>query len=352
MQKLNEKYQEFMDTLLQIENSEPTWSTPNEVILEHEILRLRHFPNPHSDCENLQKRPVFILPPQAGHHSNLADYSPEQSLVRVFHNYGFNVFVAEWLSAEFAQRHLGMSDVISLTDEAVDKIRNITGMDKIHLVGECQGGWQAAIYTSLYQDKIHSLVAAAAPIDLAAAPSEIVEYAQLPMPFFEYLVAIGNGLMDGKYMLMGFKNMQPEQHYVRKYFNLWNMIDTNDQEGLARFKQFEKWYAHTQKLPGKFYLEIIKDIFKENNLTKPGSFSVNGKAVDLRNITCPITILAGKKDHITPPPQAFALKKYVSTPPENIVEILTEGGHIGTLMGRAALRDNWTTVNEILKKLN
>jgi len=341
------KCQQYMETLYEINHPHAYWSTPNDIVMEHEILRLRHFPNP--DQENLERRPVLILPPQAGHHSNIADYSRDQSLVGVFHSYGFDVYVVEWLSAQFEHRNLGMNDIIRLTDEAVETVRNITGLFKIHLVGECQGGWQAAIYTSLYQEKIASLVTAAAPIDMEAAPSEIVDYAKLPMAFFEYLVALGNGLMDGRYILTGFKNMQPEEHYLRKYFNLWDMIDREDEKALQRFKRFENWYAYTQKMPGRFYLEIIKNIFKENNLTKPGAFSLDGREVNLKNITCPIVILAGKKDHITPPPQAFALKKYVSTPPEDIIEIMTEGGHIGTLMGNEALRKNWTTVNEMLE---
>ena len=59
--------------------------------------------------------------------------------------------------------------------------------------------------------------------------------------------------------------------------------------------------------------------------------------------------MAGKKDHITPPEQAFALKKYISTPAADVIEILTEGGHIGTLMGTESLREDWTAVNEVLK---
>lgn len=321
------------------------WATPNKVVLEQGNLRLRHFTN--SDVE--EHRPVLILPPQAGHHSNLADYASDQSLVRVFQRYGFDVFVAEWRSATFEQRNLNFDDLFYLTDMAVEKIRSLTGVFKIHIVGQCQGGWQAAIYTSLYPEKIASLTAAAAPIDLSAAHSPINDYARLPMAFFEYLVAIGNGLMDGKYMLLGFKNMQPQEHYVRKYYDMWNMIESDDQARLDRFFRFQNWYGYTQKLPGQLYLDIIKNIFKENNLTKPGSFSVRGIPVDLRNISCPVVILAGKKDHITPPAQAFALKDLIGTPPSDVVEILTSGGHIGTLMGHQALTKNWTTVNEMLE---
>lgn len=340
------KIKNYMDILAKIETPEAHWATANNVIYEHQTLRLRHFPNKKVSSA---RRPVLILPPQAGHHSNLADYSPTQSLVRVFQSYGYDVYVTEWLSASFEHRHLGMDDYLRLTDEAVDEIRRRTNIFKIHLVGQCQGGWQASIYTSLHQDKIATLVSAAAPIDVQAAPSQIIDDAQLPMALFEYLVATGNGLMQGKYILWGFKNMQADEHYVRKYNRLWKMVDSGDEEGIKRFAYFENWYEYTQKLPGRFYLEIIKNIFKENNLTKPGSFKVEGQPVDLRNINCPVIIMAGRKDHITPPPQAFALKNYISTPAEDVIEIMTEGGHIGTLMGTESLREDWTQVNEVLK---
>lgn len=341
-----QKMNRYMNILLQLQNPNVQWATMNNIIYEHQTMRLRHFPSRKKAQQ--EKRPVLILPPQAGHHSCLADYSPSQSLVRVFQKYGFDVYVTEWVSATQEFKDLGMNDIIRLTDEAVEEVRRRTGVYKINLVGQCQGGWQATIYTSLYQEKIATLVTAAAPIDVQAVPSPIIEDAQMPMSIFEYLVATGNGLMNGRYMLLGFKKMQPEEHYVRKYDRLWKMVEQGDEEGLRRFIHFENWYEYTQYLPGRFYLDIIKNIFKENNLTKPGSIVLDGRAVDLRKISCPVIIMAGKKDHITPPAQAFALKNYISTPPEDVVEILTEGGHIGTLMGTESLREDWTAVNDVL----
>jgi len=352
MLKVNPFYGDFLkamryfNVLDALNNPTAEWSTPNNVIYENQTLALRHFPNKRL---NDAKRPVLILPPQAGHHSNLSDYSAAQSLVRVFHRYGYDVYITHWQSATQEYKDLGMNDYIRLTDEAVDKIRERTGVYKIHIVGQCQGGWQSAVYTSLHQEKIATLVTAAAPIDVFAAPSQIVDNAQLPMEFFEFLVSRNNGLMNGKFMLQGFKSMQAEEHYVRKYFRLWDWIQNNDEDAIKRFSYFENWYEYTQFLPGRFYLDIIKNIFKENNLTKHGAFSLDGVPVDMANITCPVIIMAGKKDHITPPAQAFALKNLVSTPPEDVVEILTDGGHIGTLMGTEALREDWTAVNEVLK---
>lgn len=342
----NAEIERYLQILTRIESPQVTWSTPNNIVYEHQTLRLRHFANKRASDA---KRPVLILPPQAGHHSCLADYSPAQSLVRVFHSYGYDVYLCEWVSATPEYKDISMEDIIRLTDEAVEIIRDRNDVYKIFIVGQCQGGWQASIYTSMFQDKIAALVSAAAPIDVSAAPSPIIEDAQLPMSFFEYMVASGRGLMDGRYILAGFKNMQAEEHYVRKYYRLWDMVKEHDEDSIKRFIRFEDWYGYTQLIPGRFYLDIIKNIFKENNLAKKGAFTLLGQPVDLSNITCPVIIMAGKKDHITPPPQAFALKNYVSTPAEDIVEILTEGGHIGTLMGTESLREDWTAVNEVLK---
>jgi len=337
----------YFSILNELQEPVTDWTTYHEEVYTNQTLTLMYFPSPN---KNPSKRPILVLPPQAAHHSNLADFSPAQSLVRVFQRYGYDAYACAWASATDEYKDLGMADYIRLTDEAVDYVREKSGFYKIHIMGQCQGGWQATIYTALNQDKIASLSIAAAPIDVNAESSEIVRMAQdLPIEFFEWLVSLGNGKMNGYYMLMGFKSMQMEEHYIRKYYRLWDMVINNDQDGLRRFINFENWYEYTQYLPGKFYLDIIRNIFKGNNLAKPNAIVLDGRGVDLRKITCPVIILAGAKDHITPPAQAFALKDHISTPEEDIVEILTNGGHIGTLMGTESLREDWTAVAEILE---
>ena len=69
-----------------------------------------------------------------------------------------------------------------------------------------------------------------------------------------------------------------------------------------------------------------------------------GERVDLRRIRCPLNLLAGETDHITPPPQVFALAGAVSTPPRHITRRMTSGGHLGLFMGREALRDHWPPI--------
>jgi class III poly(R)-hydroxyalkanoic acid synthase PhaC subunit len=326
------------------EKPQPYWSTRNKVILNKQTLNLHHFP--HKKIK--QKHPVLILPPQAGNHCNLADFAPDQSLVRVFQQHGFDVYVTEWLSATYNDKDLGIEDYINLTDDAIEAIKENSAAGKVHIVGQCQGGWQAAMYSSLFPQKIKSLIVAAAPIDFEAEKCAITSYVKMPLSYFRALVSLGFGLMDGKIMVLGFKSLQMNEHYHLKYKHLWEMIENNDEDAIQRYLRFENWYGYTQKLPGRFYLEVVDKLFKKNELVKK-LIKINGEFVDLQNIHCRTIILAGEKDHITRPKQVLALRDHVSTPKKKIFSFLSSGGHIGTLMSKDSLRDNWPKVAELLK---
>jgi poly(3-hydroxyalkanoate) synthetase len=66
--------------------------------------------------------------------------------------------------------------------------------------------------------------------------------------------------------------------------------------------------------------------------------------VRLDAISCPIAMLAGATDHITPPAQVFALADHVATRPADMLARTTTGGHLGLFMGNEALREHWPFV--------
>ena len=138
---------------------------------------------------------------------------------------------------------------------------------------------------------------AGAPIDTDAGNGPIKRMVHAsPMSFYEELVALGGGLMKGKFMLQGWKNMHPEQHYFQDHIDLYEHID--DPVYLAKEETFESWYENPIDLPGRWYLQVIKQLFKENRLAK-GTFVGLGRRLNLKDITCPVYLLAGEADDIT-----------------------------------------------------
>ena len=72
-----------------------------------------------------------------------------------------------------------------------------------------------------------------------------------------------------------------------------------------------------------------------------GWLEVDGRRVDMRDIACPLFLLGGATDHITPPVQVFAAADFVSTPADQVVRRTAPGGHLGLFMGNQALRHEW-----------
>ena len=281
--------------------------------------------------------PVLIDAPYAGHGSTIADYAKGQSLVETLQAGGLeHVLVTDWKSATQEMKDFDIDKYLDDLDKAVERLGG-----SAHLIGLCQGGWMCAMYAALFPLKVRSLVLAGAPIDTDAGSGAIKEMAHsLPISFFEELVALGGGLMHGQVMVAGWKSMHPEKQW-EKYIDLYEHIE--DKNYIERVETFERWYENPINLPGAFYLQAVQQLFKENRLAR-GEFIGMGKRLSLEDITCPVFLLAGDDDDITPVDQVFHAEKYLGTPKEQIVKMLAPGGHIGLFMGTRTLAECWPEV--------
>ncbi len=315
----------------------PVFVTENEIVLETDAYRLRRFSGKDDSS------PVLILPPQAGHHSGICDFSGENSLVRTFLSNGVkSVYAIDWKSATYGRACENLETLIMHTDRCVSHIGR-----KVNLVGLCQGGWQGAMYTTIFGHKVNSLVLAGSPIDAHADDGKLkAACAVLPYNYFMTLVTLGGGIYRGEFQLFAFKMMNPYERFFQDYYELYKNVE--DPVFLERHRRFRNWYETVSHLPGKWYLQIVDQLFIKNNLVK-GKMRLFGKKIDLRNIDCPLFMIAGSKDDITTPGQVFNAGKYVSTPPERMERHLVDSGHIGLFMGKNSLKTAWPRVIEKIK---
>ena len=318
----------------------PEWATPNRIDVELATMRLRDFSVHRSRASGT---PVLIDPPYAGHASSIVDYAAGQSLVETLRRAGHDrIFVMDWKSATPAMKDYDIDTYLAEINVVVDDLRT-----PVHLVGLCQGGWMAAMYASRFPGRVRSLVLAGAPIDTDAGNGPIKRMAhQLPMSVYRGLVAAGGGRMLGKVMLAGWKNMHPEEQYLKKYIDLYEHIA--DKCYVARTERFEQWYENAIDLPGRYYLQAIEELFKENRFAK-GEFIGLGRQLSLKDIKVPLYILAGEADDITTREQAFAAEHLVGTPRSGIVKKTVPGGHIGLFMGSKTLAEVWPEIGHWMK---
>jgi len=311
----------------------PHLATANRVLLDLRTLYLRDYSLPHA-----KGLPTIVDAPYAGHSAMIADYQPGQSLMETLLAHGpQRLYLTDWKSATADMKDLEIDQYLAELNVCVDQLGG-----RVNLVGLCQGGWMAAMYAARFPHKVASLVLAGSPIDTDAGDGPIKRMAHTyPVSFYEELVKVGGGLMRGKLMLRGWKNMHPDQHYMQDHIDLYEHID--DPAYLKKEENFESWYENPIDLPGRWYLQAIVQLFKENRLAK-GSFVALGQTLNLRDITCPVYLLAGESDDITTREQVFDARKYLGTAPELIAQKLVPGGHIGLFMGSHTLRDTWPEI--------
>jgi poly(3-hydroxyalkanoate) synthetase len=313
----------------------PSWSSPHEIVFEAPVARLRDFSRtgPRSNVV-----PTLVLPPQAGHDSCIVDFSPEQSQMRTILETGLTrAFTLDWIGATQQTKDVTIDDYLAVIDRALDHMGG-----RANLIGDCQGGWLATIYAALHPERVNTLTIAGAPIDFHCG--EPVIHAALrtlapngDLAFYRTLVKAGGGMLSGEHMLAGFILIKPDNEIGRQLQLLANL---DDAQHVGRYREFENWFKHTQAIPGDFYLWIVEHLFRDNELIA-GTLEVGGGRVDLRRIGCPLNLLAGETDHITPPEQVFALADHVATAEPDILRDTTRGGHLGLFMGHEALSNHW-----------
>jgi poly(3-hydroxyalkanoate) synthetase len=309
----------------------PVLATPNQIRLDLRTMALRDYGRPGGI-------PTLIDAPHAGHTAMIADYHDGQSLVQTLLANGVDhVALTDWKSATEDMKDLDIDNYLADVVVAIDDLGG-----RVNLVGLCQGGWVAAMIAARFPDKVNALVLAGAPIDTDAGDGAIKRMAHdSPISFYEELVALGGGLMKGTFMLQGWKNMKPQQHYIQDYVDLYEHID--DPVYLAKEETFESWYEHPIDLPGRWYLQVIAQLFKENRFAK-GEFIGLGRKLTLKSVTCPVYLLAGADDDITTPEQVLDATKYLGAPKDRIVQKTVPGGHIGLFMGARTLKEHWPQI--------
>ena len=320
----------------------PLWANDSSEVRTWPLARLLDY----STSTPTAAVPTLVLPPQAGHAASIVDYGQDQSQMITLRDAGLDrLYAVDWLPATDETADMSIDYFIGVLEEIVDLLGG-----RVNMVGDCQGGWLAVVYAGLHPEQVNTLAIGGAPIDTHAGQSGIQEWTRLmarrnEIAAYRALVTAGGGKQLGKSQLRGFKMLEPGAEFER-LMGLFSNI--HDADYVTRHIDFTNWFEWTQDIPGAFYLWIIEHLFIHNELAR-GLLVVSGRNVDLSAIECPLFLLAGTKDHITPAEQVWALADLVSTPTENISRELVDAGHLGLFMGRAALVEHWKPIAEQMR---
>ena len=274
--------------------------------------------------------PTLIVAPFALHDATIADFDATHSLVRILGGASLQpLALTQWKSATPAMRDFGIDTYLAELNVAVDDLGG-----RARLVGLCQGGWLAAVYAARFPGKVAALVLAGAPIDVEAAPSEIVRSIATVTPAaVRFLVNMAGGLVLGHLSLPFWSDVLQHEFDPEAVLQM-----PCDSELAARIIA---WNKVTLDLPGLYFLQTADWIFRQNRLAL-GCFPALGRICRLSDIDAPIFVLAGEDDDVVPAPQALAIERLC--PHACVTTRVVPGNHLSLFLGRKTLDSAWTEI--------
>ena len=322
------------------QREEQTWTLPHIDIYEDEFMIVKKF------TSHKAKEALFINPPRAGHHSNIA-----QLVIKYCtENTNYAIYAVEHKAATQKTKNYGIEKIVNSINTVYDLIMldMATEYEKIHLYGLCQGGWANVIWAASNPDKVKSIIIAGTPIDFIIDGGKCQSWLSfVSNNYIKNIIKRHDGIWPGKYQLDGFKMLNPVDRYISTYMDLWNFIAEEDEKAIKKWIRNNSWYEHVLDLPGKMIIEVVDRLFRKNYLIKK-KLKINGQIVDLSNITCPVVAITGDDDDITLERQCTEIFKYVSSKHTKHFAI-PHCGHIAIFLKKEAL-EKWVEGIDFIKK--
>ena len=296
-----------------------------DCIYEEDKLRLyRYKPR----TENLNPVPLLIVYALVNR-PYMADLQDGRSLVQGLLNAGLDVYLIDWGYPDSADSHLGLNDYINgYIDRCVDVICAHHKLDKINLLGVCQGGTFSLCYTALHQQKVSNLICTVTPVDFNTKNdllSNLVRHIDIDL----CIDTLGN--MPGEFLNLVFLSLKPYRLMGQKYVDLVDILD--DEEKARNFMRMELWIFDSPDQAGEAFRQFIQQFYQNNGLVK-GIVDIGGQLVDLQNINIPILNIYARDDHLVPTDSSKALAGCISS--EDYSEVEFPGGHIGIYVSARA----------------
>ena len=140
-------------------------TTPKELVWQQDKVSLFHYK---PLAEKRIGVPVLLCYGLIGRWT-MTDLQDDRSLVRNMLNLGIDLYVVDWGNPSRADRYLKLDDYITFyLDGCVTEIARRADVEKINLLGVCEGGVFTTAYAALFPERVNTLTLTITPIDFHA----------------------------------------------------------------------------------------------------------------------------------------------------------------------------------------
>ncbi|MEW8212378.1 MAG: class III poly(R)-hydroxyalkanoic acid synthase subunit PhaC [Candidatus Thiodiazotropha taylori] len=303
--------------------------TPKVEVYSEDKLRLYRYESP---ADVVQSSVPTLIVYALVNRPYMTDLQENRSTVRNLLAAGQDVYLVDWGYPDEADRALTMDDYINgYLDRCVDVIRKRHKLDKINILGICQGGAFSLCYASMHPDKVKNLVTMVTPVDFKTPDNMLSAWVQ-HMDVDLLIDTLGN--VPGELLNWTFLSLKPFSLTGQKYLSMVDVLE--DEDKLKNFLRMEKWIFDSPDQAGETFRQFTKDFYQQNGFLE-GGVKIGDRQVDLKNITCPVLNIYAEQDHLVPPDASRALRGLTSS--KDYTELSFTGGHIGIYVSGKAQKE-------------
>jgi len=295
--------------------------TPGKVVLKTQMFELIHY---QPVCKTVHEIPTLLIPPQISRFY-FTDLAPGRSFAEYALSRRLNHFVVSWRNPTEEHCDWDLEAYVRAALEATEAVAEITGQQKVNLIGFCAGGILSALVASYLaakkRDLINTLTLCVTmlnwKVDAALGAFRLPALLDVAQAQSK-----ARGILPGKDLHKVFTWLRPNDLVWNYWVNNYLMGDEPPAFDILA------WNKDGANLPAALHADFLK-IFEENKLIEPRAFEVLGEPVNLGEITCDSFVVGAETDHLTPWKACYQSCSLLGG---NSQFALSNGGHIAALV--------------------
>jgi polyhydroxyalkanoate synthase subunit PhaC len=312
-------------------------ATPCKVVYRNELMELLQY---EPQTPQVHAVPLLCSPPWINKYY-IMDLAPGRSFIEWAVKHGRTVFAISYRNPPAELSRVTMDDyLIHGPHTALDVIEDITGADKIDIVGLCLGGALTTIAAA------HLTASGDTRVGTLTLLNTLLDYGEpgvLKVFTDERTVARLEAQMTQRGHLAG-ADMSGTFDVIRANDLIFSYVVSNWLMGQSP-PAFDilAWNADSTRMPAAMHSFYLRNFYIENRLAK-GELEIAGRIINLADIKQDSYVVAAQNDHIVPWRSAYAATRLLSGP---VRFILTSGGHIAGIVNPPGPKGWYVTADKL-----
>ena len=296
--------------------------TPGKVVFRNDLMELIQYA---PTTKTVHEIPLLFSPPWINKYY-VMDLAPGRSLVQWAVDHGHTVFLISYRNPDESMRSVGMDDyLLSGPVTALDVIQEITGQEKVNLLGLCLGGTLTMI-TLTYLDAIGK-----DRINSATFLNTLTDF-KVPGALGVFTDEASVSKLEVTMAKTGFlpaDNMAKTFNMMRGNDLIWNYVVNNWMKGEDP-PAFDllTWNADSTRMPAEMHSFYLRSCYLENQLAR-GVMEIAGETLNIKSVDQDLYFLAAEQDHIAPWRSSYTGARL---PSGDVRFVLSNSGHIAGIV--------------------